>query len=125
MRQTRRQNGFVLIIVVILLGVMGLGIAVWAAQTKDLMIQTKLQTTQAQLDNAMASAAQWAKINPKILKQSPKGQWIRLDLKDLQTPGLECHYRVIDKNAQPTEIEITAAGNFRSHTIHKTIRLSL
>jgi hypothetical protein len=125
MRQIHRQNGFVLMIVVILLGVMGLGIAVWAAQTRDLMIQTKLHTTQAGLDNAIASAAQWAQINPKTLKKSPEEQWIRLDLKDLQVSGLECHYRIMDKNARSTEIEITAAGNFRSHSIKKTVRLSL
>jgi hypothetical protein len=125
MKQTRRQNGFVLLIVVFLLGVMVIGIAVWAVQTRDLVIQTKLQTTQAGLDNTLASASQWAKINLKTLKQSPEGQWIRMDLKDLQIPGLECHYRVMDKNTRPAEIEITAVGNFRSHSIKKTVRLSL
>jgi type II secretory pathway pseudopilin PulG len=125
MRPTQRKNGFALLIVVILLAVIGLAIAVWAAQTKDLMIRTQLQSTQAGLDNAIASAAQWAKINPKTLKKSPEGQWIRLGLEDLQTPGLECRYRIVDKNARRTEIEITAAGNFRSHSIKKTVRLSL
>jgi hypothetical protein len=125
MKRSRRRNGFVLIIVVILLGAMGLAIAIWAAQTRDLMIQTKLQNKQAGLDNAIASAAEWAKINPKTVKKSPEGQWIRLDLNQLQISGLECHYRIVDKKAAGTEIEITAIDNFRSCPIKKTVRLSL
>jgi hypothetical protein len=125
MKQNPRQNGFVLLIVVFLLGIMVVGITVWAAQTKDLINCTKLQTTQAGLDNAIASAAQWARINPKTLKQSPERQWIRLDLKELQSPGLECHYRVVEKDAHHAKIEITASGNFRSHPIKKTVRLTL
>jgi hypothetical protein len=124
MRNPRRQQGFILLIVVLLLGLMAIGITVWAAQTKDLMIQTKLHTTQAGLDNAIASAAEWAKLNPDILKKTPPSQWIRLNTNQLRIPGLECHYRMID-NALHTEIEINAVGNFRSGLIKKTVRLSL
>jgi type II secretory pathway pseudopilin PulG len=125
MRPTQRKKGFALLIVVILLGVMGLGIAVWASQTKDLMIQTKLQTAQAGLDNAIASAAQWSQINSKTLKNSPMGQIVSLDLGPLQIPELQCQYRVVNKDAHRTEIEITAISNLHSHTIRKTVRLTL
>jgi type II secretory pathway pseudopilin PulG len=124
MNSAERQNGFVLLAVIVLMALMGVGLAVWTVQSRDLSIHTKMQTAQAQLDNAVASAAQWANANHTTLKKTAKGQSIHLDLAGLQIPGLECQCRVIDRNSRQIKIEITAVGSARPRPV-KTIRLTL
>jgi len=125
MSSAKRQNGFVLLAVVVLMGLMGTGLAVWAAQSRDLSIHTKIQTVQVQLDNAVASVAQWAKVNRKTLRKNALGQPVRLDISELQMRGLECQYRLIDRNTRTMKIEITAVSGNPRCPARKTIQLNL
>jgi type II secretory pathway pseudopilin PulG len=121
MNSARRQNGFALLAVVVLMALMGTGLIVWAAQSRNMMRDTRIQMTQAGLDNAIASATQWAAINRNKLKKQP----LPLDLTALQTPGLDCQYRVIDRNSRQMKIEITAVSSNPRCRARKTIQLNL
>jgi type II secretory pathway pseudopilin PulG len=125
MNSARRQNGFALLAVVMLLALMGTGLIVWAAQSRNMIQDTRIQTVGANLDNAIASAAQWANANRNILKKTAKEKSLRLDLTALQTPGLECQCRVIDRNSRQMKIEITAVSSNPRFPARKTIQLNL
>jgi type II secretory pathway pseudopilin PulG len=125
MNSARRQKGFILLTVVVLMALMGTGLIVWAAQSRNMIRDTQIQVAQASLDNAIASAVQWANANRSILKKTAKEQPLRLDLTGLQTPGLECQYRVIDRNSRQMKIEITAVSRSPRCPARKTIRLTL
>jgi type II secretory pathway pseudopilin PulG len=121
MNSARRQNGFVLIAVVVLMALMGMGLIVWAAQSRNMIQDTQIQTARANLDNAIASAAQWAALNRNKLKKQP----LSLDLTALQIPDLECQCRVIDRNSRQMKIEITAVSSNPRCRTRKTIQLNL
>jgi type II secretory pathway pseudopilin PulG len=125
MNSARRQNGFALLAVVALMALMGMGLIVWAAQSRNMIRDTRIQTVGANLDNAIASAAQWANANRSILKKTAKEQPLRLDLTELQTPGLECQCEVIDRNSRQIKIEITAVSSSPRCPARKTIQLNL
>ncbi|MBM4102817.1 MAG: hypothetical protein FJ263_02040 [Planctomycetes bacterium] len=121
MNSARRQNGFALLAVVMLMALMASGLIVWAAQSHNMIKDTQIQTAQANLDNAIASAAQWAAVNRSKLKKQP----LPLDLVALQTPGLNCQYRVIDRNSRQMKIEITAVSSSPLCRTQKIIQLNL
>jgi hypothetical protein len=125
MNSARRQKGFILLTVVVLMALMGTGLIIWAAQSRNLMKDTQIQMAQADLDNAIASAAQWATVNRDILKKTAKEQPLRFDLTELQTPGLECQCKVIDRNFRQMKIEITAVSSNPRCPARKTIQLNL
>jgi type II secretory pathway pseudopilin PulG len=125
MNSTRHRNGLTLLAVVVLMALMGTGLIVWAAQSRNMIRDTRIQTVGANLDNAIASAAQWANANRNILKKTAKEKPLRLDLTELQTPGLECQCRVIDPNSRQMKIEITAISSNPRFPARKTIQLNL
>ena len=125
MNSARRKNGFALLAVVVLMAMIGTGMIVWAAQSQNMIQDTRIQTVGANLDNAIASAAQWANANRRILKKTAKEKPLRFDLTDLQTPSLECQCRVIDRNSRQMKIEITAVSSSPHCRARKTIQLNL
>ena len=121
MNSARRENGFALLVVVMLMAMMGTGLIVWAAQSRNMIQDTRIQTVEANLDNAIASAAQWAAVNRGKLGKKP----LSIDMTALQIPGLECQCRILDRTSRRMKIEITAVSSSPPCPARKTIQLNL
>ena len=125
MKDVGRQDGFALIAVVVIMALMGVAMTVFSVQTRDMLSRTRMMDVQGRLDNAIASAAQWAQVNRKTLIKLKEAQSINFDLSEIQAGDLSCSCKTVKNRPRQLTIEITAASEKSKHTCKKTIRLVL
>ncbi len=125
MKDVGRQDGFALIAVVVIMALMGVALTVFSVQTRDMLSRTRMMDVQCRLDNAIASAAQWAQVNRKTLIKLKEAQSINPDLSEIQAGGLVCSCKTVKNRPRQLTIEITAVSEKPKHTCKKTVQLVL
>jgi hypothetical protein len=63
MKKINRQNGFILMLVIVMIPLIGMVLAIVSANSKTLMIQTRSGELHLRAQNACQSGLAWAKLN--------------------------------------------------------------
>ncbi len=96
MKRIKRKNGFVLMLVVTMIPLVGMVIAIMTSNSKGLLHRTRTGTLQVHAQNACQSGLAWAKQNPGQIKSLTPEKPITLSLQNNnsqiyclieQTPG--------------------------------------
>lgn len=115
----RRSGGYVLLVVIVFMALMALGVSIFSAQTRNLVRQTRLLAIDAELDNALASVAEWIKANPEKLTAMSNNQPVSLAMSELSSIEMECSCRLLSDST----VEITVVGHRPHYPARRTIRI--
>lgn len=64
MRHIKRKNGFILLLVVAMIPLVGMVLAIIGANSQSLMTQTRMEELRMQAENACYSGMAWVRLNP-------------------------------------------------------------
>ncbi len=106
MKRIKRKNGFVLLLVVTMIPLIGVVIALMTANSKNLMVQTRTTSLQAHAQNACHSGLAWARQNPEKIKSLAPKKTILLTIQNENT-HIYCHVDRILTDTGETEFQIT------------------
>ena len=118
MRQTRRNRGFILLLVVAMIPLVGMVIAVMATHSKTLAFETDRAELQVHADNACDSGIAWTRQNRPAVRALSSGQAVDLILKEGSRP-MTC---VITRNDRG-EVVITGLAADGRFTARKSRQL--
>ena len=104
MTKRQNQNGFVLIMVVVLIALFGLMMLVLAGISKNMMHESAAVKIEAAKKNLTCSAIAWAEYNVSNLSVGSEPLTVQLDVSDLDMPKAAC--AVIFHRLSNMEIEI-------------------
>jgi len=104
----QNQNGFVLIIVVVLIALFGLMMIVLTGISKTMMQESAAANLEATNKNITNSAMAWAKHNAPNLSIGNEPLTVQLDVSDLDISGAACTVKFHRINNIEIEIEINA-----------------
>ncbi|MEN6308203.1 MAG: hypothetical protein ABFD91_10640 [Anaerohalosphaeraceae bacterium] len=115
----RKSRGYVLLTVILFMVLMASAVMIFSAQTRHFLGQTRLQGVEAELDNALASAAEWIKANPEKLAAMSNTQPVSLPVSELSSAEMECSCRLLPDST----VEITVIGHRPHYPARRTIRI--
>lgn len=101
-----KQNGFVLIVVVMLLSLFAMASFILTTSSVTMAYESTTAALQAQSRNLTASAIAWAEHNAKKLNQLEDGMTLRLDVSNMKAPQATCDITAIKPENGKSEIKI-------------------
>lgn len=116
MENTKRNNGFILMIVIVLIPLIGLAMAVFSANTKILTYSIRIEQLQQHAKDACRSGMAWAAVNQSKLEDE---KTMVLTIDESAAP-IRCSITLISKDDISKLYEITGfAADGRYHAHHK------
>lgn len=124
MRQTK-QNGFTLIIVVLLISLFGLALFVLAAGTRTMILESIGATIEADSSNLLASGMAWVKQNKEELFKQKRGFTFQLNVDDLEIRGASCVITIDEAKSDGVDIAIATSCTKGKRTFERRFRQRL
>lgn len=106
MKKRQRKNGFILLIVVTMIPLIGMVLAIMTANSKSLMIMTRREELQAQADNACQSALAWVKQNPAKVTSLDVEKAIPLTINNNGKP-INCSVELLSPGEEQYTIQVS------------------
>ena len=103
-----RQKGFVLVVVIMFMMMLGLTLAILSSHLKNLAYETTTERLKVYNDNLVTSSMAWAKRNVKQLAEKTAGQTIDLDVSELSINGARAAITVTAIQGDKIKIDLTA-----------------
>lgn len=107
MRQTRRHRGFLLIIAVVLIPLVGLAVLITTAQTAQLSRTLRMAERRAEHKTLLFSAAAWLRANRSTVLALEAGQTIAVPMKDIAPHSTVCIAEVSERRGDSTALVLT------------------
>jgi len=108
MTKRQNQNGFVLIMVVVMIALFGLMMLVLAGMSKTMMHESSAVKIDAVKKNLTFSAIAWAKYNAPNMSIGSEPMTVQLDVNELGVSGAGCAVTFYRLSNMEIEIKISA-----------------
>jgi len=106
MKNNKRKNGFILLIVVSMIPLIGMVLAIMTANSKSLMIWTRKEELHIQADNACQSGLAWARQNPEKIQPLDTAEPFSLSL-NKNGKQITCFIKVLPLSEGRYAIQVT------------------
>ncbi|MFC1738114.1 hypothetical protein ACFL1G_03580 [Planctomycetota bacterium] len=116
-KKKKRENGFVLLLVVAMLGLIGAEMFVLTGGSNVILLQTDTVYLQACRDNLRASALAWAQMNVKNNAEENFDKTIQLDVSEMQIPRSELSVTISAPEMKKAKVEISASCSRSRQTL--------
>jgi type II secretory pathway pseudopilin PulG len=125
MNKKQNKSGFILLAVIVVIPLVGIGIALLGCFSHQMILQTRWRTLQGQARNLAFSGRSWAELHKTQLLSAPPQQTWMLKIDSLQTADGECRIKRLSDSSEGTQFEITAVAQSGSKkwTIRQTLVL--
>ena len=121
----KRQNGFVLIVVVVLIYLFGVMLFVLAGGARTMVSESITVTLEANNTNLLASGLAWAEGNKEKLCKQKEGSTFQLNVDDLGIRGASCIITVDEVKDDGADITIAVSCTKGRRKFERSRRLRL
>jgi len=116
----KRQEGFILIIVILLLAVISLEMYVLSQASNTLFFESKMAYSTAARRNLAASGLAWVKHNLANQTTPQKGKTVELDISDMSVRNAKLQVTILDTPGTETQARITTSFTSGEKTFTRT-----
>jgi len=113
----KRKNGYVLMLVVLAISLVGFHLAIMTASSNLIMFQADQAYLYACQDNLKASAVAWAETNTK---QKTADKEIQLDTIEMNIPRSQLTVKISPSENQKASLDVTATCSKARNTMTRT-----
>ena len=106
MKKNKRKNGFILLLVVTMIPLIGMVLAIMTTNSKSLMIQTRREELHARAENACQSGLAWVRQNPAKVKSLAAGKTIPLTIEN-KGKQIDCLIEELPQSEDQYTLQIT------------------
>ena len=106
MKNKKRKNGFILLIVVTMIPLISMVLAIMTANSKSLMILTRREELHAQADNACQSGLAWVKQNLEKVKSLDAERTIPLTINNNGKP-INCSVELLSQDEYQYTLQVS------------------
>jgi hypothetical protein len=113
-----RQNGFVLILVIVALSLIGIYMFVLTGDMNTILFQTNSACLETSRENLVASGLAWSEKNVKGQNKDAFGGKVVLDVNEMNISGAALCVTIQRERAKETEVQINTSCSRGRHIIN-------